>query len=64
VLGSAIVMGATAVENWLDNRDVFGASASFGLLLVVAASVALAGAAVASGLHLADGSRHEAHAGR
>ncbi len=46
VLGASIVMGWTAVENWLDSRDVFGASASFGLLLVVAASVALAGAAV------------------
>ncbi len=50
VLGSSIVMGSTAVESWLDSRDVFGASASFGLLLVVGASVALAGAAVARGL--------------
>ena len=49
VLGASVVMGWTAIENWLDSRDVFGATASFGLLLVVAASVALAGAAVARG---------------
>lgn len=65
VLGSAVVIGSTAVENWLDSRDVFGASASFGLLLVVAASAALAGAAIARGLQLADRSRQrEAQAGR
>jgi hypothetical protein len=65
VLGSAVVIGSTAVENWLDGSDVFGASATFGLLLVVAASVALAGAAIARGLQLADRSpRREAQAGR
>jgi uncharacterized membrane protein YhhN len=47
VLGAAVVMGWTAVENWLDSRDVFGAGARFGLLLVVAASIVLAGTAVA-----------------
>ena len=46
VLGSAVVIGWTAVENWLDNRDVFHASAGIGLILVFAAAVALAGAAV------------------
>jgi hypothetical protein len=52
VLGASVVMGWTAIENWLDGRDVFGATASLGLLLVVAASVALAGAAVARGVRL------------
>jgi uncharacterized membrane protein YhhN len=54
VLGASLVMSWTAIENWLDSRDVFGASASYGLLLVVAASVALAGAAVARGAELAN----------
>jgi uncharacterized membrane protein YhhN len=49
VLGASVVMGWTAIENWLDSRDVLGASASYGLLLVLAASVVLAGAAVAGG---------------
>jgi hypothetical protein len=46
VLGASVVMGWTAVQNWLDSRDVFDAAASFGLLLVVAASFALGAAAV------------------
>ena len=53
VLGAALVMGWTALESWLDNRAVLDATASYGLLLVVAASVALAGAAVARGVELA-----------
>jgi hypothetical protein len=52
VLGASVVMGWTAIQNWHDSRDVFGATASYGLLLVVAASVALAGAAVARGVEL------------
>jgi hypothetical protein len=52
VLGASVVMGWTALENWLDNRDVFGASASLGLVLVLAASVALAAVAVASAARL------------
>jgi hypothetical protein len=52
VLGAAIVMGWTAVENWLDNRDVFGSHVSYGLILVVAASVALAASAVVRGMEL------------
>lgn len=52
VLGSAVVIAATAVESWSDSRDVVGSTAGFGLLLVVAASVALAGAAVACGIEL------------
>ena len=53
VLGAALVMGWTALESWLDNRAVLGATASYGLVLVVAASVALAGAAIARGVELA-----------
>jgi hypothetical protein len=61
VLGASVVMGWTAIENWRDSRDVFGATASYGLLLVVAASVALAGAAVARGAELVNVRRgHEA----
>ena len=48
VLGASVVRAWTAIENWLDNRAVLDATASFGLILVVAASVALAAAAVAS----------------
>jgi hypothetical protein len=57
VLGAAIVMGWTAVENWLDSRAVLGARASFGLILVVVASVALAGTALVRGVELASGPR-------
>jgi hypothetical protein len=53
LLGAAIVMTWTAVENWLDDRDVFGTQASYGLILVVAASVALAASAVMRGVELA-----------
>ena len=58
VLGASVVIGWTAVQNWLDSRDVFDAAASFGLLLVVAASFALGGAAVAGAvMHHARGGR-------
>jgi hypothetical protein len=57
VLGAAIVIAWTAVENWLDSRAVFGASASFGLLLVLAGSLALGAAALTRGLELAQRSR-------
>lgn len=60
VLGVAIVIAWTAIENWLDSRAVFGADASFGLFLVLAASVALGGAAVTRGLTLAQRSRTSA----
>ena len=42
VLGASIVMGWTAIENWLDNRAELDATAGLGLILVVVASVALA----------------------
>ncbi len=53
VLGAAVVVAWTAVENWLDNRDAFGATASYGLVVVVAASVVLAAAAVATAVQRA-----------
>jgi hypothetical protein len=57
VLGVAVVIAWTAIENWLDSRAVFGATASFGLVLLVAASLALGAAAVTRGLGLAQRSR-------
>ena len=45
VLGTVIVIAWTAAENWLDSRAVYAAKASFGLLLVVAASIVLAASA-------------------
>jgi hypothetical protein len=53
VLGASIVMGWTALANWLDSRDVLGASASYGLLVVIAASIVLGSAAIARGAELA-----------
>jgi len=53
VLGSSVVMAWTAVESWLESRDVLGASAGYGLVLVVAASVALGCVAVLRGVELA-----------
>ena len=53
MLGCSVVMGWTAIENWVDNREVLGATASYGLLLVVAASVALGCVAVVRGVELA-----------
>ena len=58
VLGASIVIGWTALENWLDSRAVLDASASYGLFLVAWASLALAGTAVASGVELASRRRN------
>jgi O-antigen ligase len=52
VLGASVVMGWTAVENWFDNRDVFGAATSPGPVLVLAASVILAGTVVVRAVEL------------
>jgi hypothetical protein len=46
VLGTAVVIGWTAVDSWRGSRDVLGATAGYGLVLVLASSVALAAAAV------------------
>jgi hypothetical protein len=53
VLGAAVVMCWTAVENWRDNREILAASVGHGLLLVVAASITLGVAAVERGVELA-----------
>ena len=52
VLGSAAVMGWTALASWRDSREVLGASVGYGLILVLGASLALAAAGVARGLEL------------
>jgi hypothetical protein len=52
VLGSAAVMGWTALTSWRGSHDVLGASVGYGLLLVLGASLALAVAGVARGLEL------------
>lgn len=52
VLGSGLVIGWTALENWLDARVTIGASMGFGLLLALAASVVLTAVAVAQGIEL------------
>ena len=53
VLGSGLVIGWTALENWLDARAVIGASPRLGLVLVLAGSVTLSAVAVVQGVELA-----------
>jgi len=53
VLGSGLVIGWTALENWLDARATIGASVKSGMVLVLAASVALMVVAVMQGVELA-----------
>ena len=50
VLGAGLIIGWTASNSWLDNRHVMDATVSYGLLIVVAASVALVCAAVTHGM--------------
>ena len=52
VLGAALVICWTAIEDWHDNREVFEASAGHGLWLVVVAGVVLAVVAVLRGVEL------------
>ena len=52
VLGASLVMLWTAVENWLDNRDVLAGTAGLGVILVFVAALALAASAVVRGVHL------------
>ena len=58
VLGSGLVIGWTALENWLDARAVIGASPRLGLALVLAGSVALTAVAVVQTVELARELRH------
>jgi hypothetical protein len=55
VLGAGAVIVWTALESWLDLRAVTGVSASYGLVLVVAAGLVLAGTAVARAAELVRG---------
>lgn len=48
VLGAALVIAATALENWLDGRRVLEGTVGFGLLLVIAAGVVLAATATST----------------
>jgi cardiolipin synthase len=52
VLGCALVIGWTAAENWRGGRRVLDAGVSYGLLLVLVASVALAAVAVVRAVSL------------
>jgi hypothetical protein len=57
VVGASLVIGWTAVTDWLDGRDL-GVSTSYGLLLVGLASVILVATAVTRGLELIAASGH------
>jgi hypothetical protein len=52
VLGSGLVIGWTALESWLDGREVLDASARLGLVLVLAASIVLVGIATLTAVEL------------
>jgi hypothetical protein len=45
VFGSALVIGLTAVNDWVDGRRVLDATGAYGVMIVVVASVLLAAAA-------------------
>ena len=60
VLGSGLVIGWTALDDWLDARAVMGASPRLGLALVLAGSIALAAVAVVQAVELAQKLRHRA----
>jgi hypothetical protein len=53
VLGSGLVIGWTALENWLDARATIGASARPGLALVIGGAALLATVAVVQAVELA-----------
>jgi cardiolipin synthase A/B len=57
VAGVSVVVAWVAIEDWLENRAVFGAQVGYGLVLVLLASVALAGSAVMRGLELVEARR-------
>ncbi len=62
VLASALVIGWTAAENWLDARHVLDAGVAYGLLLMLAASLVLASVAVVHALSLLRGPARRGHA--
>ena len=58
VLGSGLVIGWTALQDWLDARAVIGASPRLGLVLVLAGSVALTALALVQAVELGRELRH------
>ena len=52
LVATSIVVGWTAIADWLDARETVGASAAHGLLLVVVGSLVLAATACACGMRL------------
>ena len=60
VLGSGLVIGWTALDDWLDARAVIGASPRLGLGLVLAGSVALTAVAIVQAVELARELKHRA----
>jgi len=64
VLGSGFVIGWTALENWLDARAILGASATPGLLLVLAGSAVLTTVSVVKGVELTRGLLRQREASR
>ena len=58
VLGSGLVIGWTALDDWLDARAVIGASPRLGLALVLAGSAALTVVAIVQAVELARELRH------
>ncbi len=64
VLGAGLVIGWTALENWLDARATLGASVAPGLLLVLAGGAVLTTAALARAVELARGTLRHRAAGR
>ena len=60
VLGTGLVIGWTALENWLDARAVLGASVAPGLVLVLLGSIGLTAAGVAQAVELVRAVRHRA----
>jgi hypothetical protein len=57
IAGASLVIGWVAIQDWLENREALAADPGYGLVLVLAGSVALAASAVLRGLQLADARR-------
>ena len=58
VLGSGLIIGWTALDDWLDTRAVIGASPRLGLALVLAGSVTLMAVGIVQAVGLAQELRH------
>jgi hypothetical protein len=64
VLGAALVIGWTALENWLDARAILDASAAPGLLLVFAGSAVLTTVSIMRAVELTRGALRQRDASR